>query len=87
MSELLSHRQSRLRQGERSASSSFPPSGLLTVSVLLLRRPSCAESLSKLQLLLLEGNWSRFSPERFSSSLLFGPPDSETSPVSRRQKN
>lgn len=46
--------------------SSRLPTGLLTVCVLLLRRPLCVESLWKLQLLLLERNWSRFSPENVS---------------------
>lgn len=55
--------------------SSRLPSGLLTVCVLLLRRPLCVESLWKLQLLLLERNWSRFSPENVSCSLVFHPPD------------
>ena len=40
----------------------------LLTSPLLPRRPSCAENSSKLQLLLLEGSWSRSSPESFSSS-------------------
>lgn len=71
----LSSSKSSMTRSEFLSLTARLPSGLLTVCVLLLRRPLCVESLWKLQLLLLERNWSRSSPENVSCSLVFHPPD------------